>query len=499
MDAWTSIVKAALLGTANGFTPPSTSDALRETLAGIPTDDREDSLLSAAAVLGITKLAGRIPNKLDKMGDASAAESLNLLSEAASVFLKRILSGEHENVLPEFLELTASQKRIVPPETLPALLGLGKHKLRKYVLPVIGERGKWLAKHNSSWAYALGREDENDIWETGTRLERVDYLERLRGADSKHALELIQSTWDQDSHEERAAFIETFAKGLSMADEPFLESCLDDSRKEVRDAALNLLIRLPGSRHAERVAARLLPLLEYKSSRLRGDSLRVTLPEEMAADAKRDGISGVSLHRALGKQANLLAQMISLLHPSFWSQTWEQSPEKILQMALKTKWKEALMIGWLLATERSQDPNWAGAIAEIMVKQTTGWESFADVDLRGIVKLIPMAKFETLAKASLRKEELHNRHPMLLLLEAYETAWSEALARTVMTIAQSQAGKTQGKLMQDLPVFALRIPVSLTETFIKGWPEDTKGWETWIDRFCAVLRFRRDMTDALRR
>jgi hypothetical protein len=121
----------------------------------------------------------------------------------------------------------------------------------------------------------LGRQDEKDIWENGTRSERVDFLERLRAHDAKHALELIQSTWDADSYEDRAAFVPTLRIGMSLADEPFLEACLDDSRKEVRDAALDLLILLPESEHSARMTARLLPLLEYKSSLLKGATIQV--------------------------------------------------------------------------------------------------------------------------------------------------------------------------------------------------------------------------------
>ncbi|HEU0291853.1 MAG TPA: DUF5691 domain-containing protein [Anaerolineales bacterium] len=501
MDAWKSLVKTALLGTGNGFTPPVVSGLLQDTLNLIPRDDQDTAFFSTAALIGLASLAGTIPNKLEETGAASPAESLNMISGEASVFLKRILGGEHEQVLPEFLVLTASQNRIVPPETLPALLGLGKHKLRKLVLPVTGERGKWLASQNLAWSYALGREDADDVWETGTRMERVQLLERLRDYHAKRAIELIQSTWAQDPHEERAAFVAALSNGLNMDDEPFLESCLDDSRKEVREAALDLLIRLPESRHSKRMIARLEPFAEYKSPMLGKDSLRVSLPEGVDAAAKRDGISGATLHKKLGKQANVLVQMIALAPPSVWSQKWKQAPERILQAALRSEWKDALILGWSLAAERSRDSDWAAAIADVVVKQTDGREIAREIDLRGLIKLIPVEKLEALAKASIVKtiKELDDAHPMLGLLEAYEVQWSEPLARTVMASMQRQAGKGHWRLMRTLPSFGLRIPVSLTETFLKGWPDDSKGWETWLDQFCAVLRFRRDMTDALRR
>ena len=501
MDAWKSLVKTALLGTGNGFTPAVVPGPLQDTLNLLPQEDREAALFSSAALIGLASLAGTIPDQVEANDVASLAESQQVISEEASIFLKRILGGEHEQVLPEILSLTASHNRLVPPETLPALLGLGKHKLRKLVLPVMGERGKWLAGQNPAWSYALGREDEELVWETGARLERVEWLERLRERNPKHAVELIQSTWSQDPYEERAAFVAALSNGLSMDDEPFLESCLDDSRKEVRDAALDLLIRLPESRHAQRMTARVELLVEYKSQMLGRDSLRVTLPAGVEADAKRDGISGVTLHRKLGKQANLLAQMISVVPPSFWNQRWKQSPEKILQAALKSEWKDALLIGWFLATERSEDSDWAAAIADLVVKQAEGWEIFTEMDLRRIINLIPVEKFEALVKASFAKaiKELHGMHPILGLLEAYDQPWSESLARTVMASMQRQAGKGHWPLMRALPAFGLRVPIHLSETFINNWPDELKGGETWIDQFCAVLRFRRDMTDALRR
>ena len=501
MNTWNSLVKHALLGTGNGFKPPAAPDTLQAALTSISNDDQDMALLSTAALIGVAYLAGRIPDKLNEFGEASPLETQQYISDEASVFLKRILDGEYQDVLPEFLSIVSALGYIVPPETLPALLGLGRNKLRRSVLPVIGERGRWLARYNPSWTYALGREDESDVWENGTRSERIDLLERLRGYDPEQALELIKSTWEVDPYEERAAFVTTLSIGLSLKDEPFLETCLDNSRKEVRDAALDLLIRLPESRHSARMTARLLPLLEYKSSILKGATIHVTLPEQVDAGAKRDGVTGLSISKRMGKQANQLAQMISLTPPSFWTQKWKQTPEKILQAALKSEWKEALISGWYLGAVRSQDRGWAAAIAEMMVKQSVVPAITVEMDFKDLALLIPVETFEELAKNSVINtiKDLNDNHPILGLLEAYDIPWSEALSRTILSSIQRQAANHHWRLMRALPAFALRVPVSLTETYIKGWPNDSKSWEPWIDQFCAVLRFRRDMTATLRR
>ena len=113
MDAWNSLVKTALLGTNKGFMPPVVPDSLQDALNLIPKDDRDTALFSTAAFLGIAQIAGTIPNRLEETNQASPAESMRMISEEAGVFLKRILGGEHEAVLPEFLSLTSAHKRIV--------------------------------------------------------------------------------------------------------------------------------------------------------------------------------------------------------------------------------------------------------------------------------------------------------------------------------------------------------------------------------------------------
>src|SRR5512145_2403567 len=185
----------------------------------------DDSLLTSAISIGISELGGFVPPTFEGGGSACPAESKSQMPEKAADWLKSILTGEFEALLPEFLQLAAERGYIVPPETLPALLGLGKNGLRAWVAPVIGERGRWLAAHNPAWAYALGR-DPLEAWEHGARLERVTALEQVRAREPEKAREWVQATWEQEAPEDRAAFLAVFSAGLSMADEPFLEGCL---------------------------------------------------------------------------------------------------------------------------------------------------------------------------------------------------------------------------------------------------------------------------------
>jgi hypothetical protein len=166
----------------------------------------DDSLLVSAIQTGIAELGGYIPATFEGKSTACPLESQPQMPEKAAGLLKRLVAGEFDGLLPEFLQLTAERGYIVPPETLPALLGLGKNDLRKLVLPVIGERGRWLAAHNPAWAYALGR-DPRDAWENGVRVERIAALEQIRASEQGKARGWIQASWEQDSPEDRSLFL----------------------------------------------------------------------------------------------------------------------------------------------------------------------------------------------------------------------------------------------------------------------------------------------------
>jgi hypothetical protein len=495
MTSLKSLAQSAMLGTGNGFVLPE-SETLK-ILEPLRDSDPEAGLLDAAVLIGVGEIGGRVLLQLESVETACPVETRRQMSEPAAGILMRILAGEFEALLPEFLQQAAAKDWIAPPETLPSLLGFGKKEMRPLVLAVAGERGRWLAAHNPAWAYALAPVEES-TWETGMFEQRLALLVRLRAAAPERARELIQITWEQDPPEARTAFVAAFTTGLSMEDEPFLEACLDDGRKEVREAARSLLVRLPESRLVKRSVARLEPLLKYKSRFLGGDTLEVTLPEAVDAAAKRDGAGGPILRKNLGEKANWLAQMLSVVPPSLWSRLWNRSPEKLLQAALASEWKEALLLGWLLAVGRCGDPEWAAALAEAWVRQAEVRTALAG-NQENITRSLRVEKLEALAKASITRavNELDDQHPLLDLLEKFERPWSDRLAQTVMASVRRQAGGYPWRLMRALPVFALHIPPALADEFAEDWPVTASGWDAWVTPFNAVLRFRKEMMEVL--
>jgi hypothetical protein len=231
---------------------------------------------------------------------------------------------------------------------------------------------------------------------------------------------------------------------------------------------------------------------------LLGETLEVGLPAALDPEAKKDGVGGSLLRKRMGEKANWLAQMLAVVAPSTWSRRWNRPPVKLLQMALASEWKEALLVGWMLAVERCGDTDWAEAFAEFWISQPEARTVLLELPVN-LIHCLRLEKLESLAQVSITRfvREMDDNHPMLDLLMKYERPWSANLSRTIMASVRRQAGSPRYRLMHALPGFALRISPEMVDEFAAGWPENAPGWETWINQFTGTLRFRKEMVEAL--
>jgi hypothetical protein len=168
-------------------------------------------------------------------------------------------------------------------------------KLRALVRAAGGTRATWLAALNEDWAFAISGENPDalaTIWETGTGMARMEALQWLRQLDPGRARTLLEASWAQEDPDNRVFFLAMLALGLSLADEPFLERALDDRRKEVRQQAAGLLVRLPSSALSTRMVERARQLVTLgKSAILQRPRIDVTPPDEADASMVRDGVN----------------------------------------------------------------------------------------------------------------------------------------------------------------------------------------------------------------
>jgi hypothetical protein len=254
------------------------------------------------------------------------------------------------------------------------------------------------------------------VWETGTIGERMGYLTELRRADPARGRDLLAASWEAEASDDRARFVTALDTGLSLEDDAFLEQALDDRRKEVREAALDLLRGLPGSslgaRMAQRASAAVRP----------GPNGRVvvTPPEDLDAGMRRDGMAATPA-RGLGVSAWLLEETLAGAPLGTWS-----DPATMLRLARGNDWESALLHGWAKAAVAQRHAGWATALLNDFsgaLRESVRW----DLHL-----VLPPDELGRLATDALRRDDgMAHR-----LLSIHPGQWPDELSAAVFeTIA----------------------------------------------------------------
>jgi hypothetical protein len=342
---WETVRAAALVGTARREVP-----ALPAELAAFsaPRTGREQGLLEAAALGDAVRRAGAVAVHEPEVDEPAPEETLAPAPSPAVQILELLLTqvpvgaAARDLLLVHWLEAAAKVDRVVPPRLLPALLEVGGARpsaVRLAIAGAVGERGAWLAVRNPDWRW-LGAGPE-----------------RREGPDGIRAR--IAETWDTDGAQDRAAAVSRLVVGLGPDDEPFLERCLDDRAKAVREEAQRLLDRLPGSARAARMGERLRPLLTY-SGGLR-KRLDILLPDDPDPAAVRDGL--VELRGQGSKRARWRDQVVRGAPLSVWTEIVGGGPAKVV--SLLKGFEESLVIALSDAAAGRGNVEWARALLDL--------------------------------------------------------------------------------------------------------------------------------------
>jgi hypothetical protein len=495
---WQDILKTAIIGTErNALALPTGNDALSVLLSQLDPNNREAYLLQAAATVALYNLAGQMPDcTTQPLPSVAEADEIPACNTRATQHLSLLLGGEYKEVLPEWLAALAAAGKRVPEETLAKLLDLGQKNvpLRNAIVKVIGKRGLWLAQQHPDWCYAIYEVEESD-WETSPRETRLALLKKLRATAPTRARALVAATWQQETPEDRAAFLSTFQTGLSLEDEPFLTAALDDRRKEVRKAAADLLARLPESALVKRMIERVQPLLTLKRKMLGKDKLEVLLPAACDKTMQRDGIEAKPPHSGIGEKAWWLQQMLGAIPPSFWNQLFEATAEDLMQI-LPKDWRDEFLTGWAQAAIRFGDTRWIEALLDYAHENNTV------LDQAALVEALPSLRQEAyLIKLLRQAPKLSASSLVFHLLTNTDHTWSQDLSRTAFQVSVKQiTGSTSqqdywaGYYLQQIAIHL--HPSVLAECLaalakLRSASEQSEGYN--IEAALNLLEFRLEM------
>jgi hypothetical protein len=504
MQTWGDILATAVVGTEQReFKLGASEDELGSLLAQISNTDREGSLLSAASVIALYRSAGTAPpTDTQPLPEAHSDDEMSRGSSASGQHLALMLEGEFREVLPEWLAAMNRARQRVPEEHLPALLDLGRMEpsLRGMIVDVLGRRGEWLAAQNPDWSYATRRE-EKDVWETGSREERLLLLERLRSVEPDIARELLLTTWSQESVKDRVVFLEKLSIGLSSRDESFLNQALHDRSVEVRRAARALLAGLPESEFSRRLKELANQVLSFKKPLIGKARIEAALPEDPIAWLKANDIEIDNPPRnaaqSIGAKGWTLKELISLIPITHWRDIWKKSPLEIIRAGQDSEGRESLILGFVSATRRDREPDWIEALLEFM----SDYEKCPQ--MTELAAYLPAARLEALIFRAFKSESADVN--ALRLLWVHRSSWSDQLSRAVVNNFKKRVdpGKSNNYDWQTktaLKQFARFVSPDLYEELAQGWQKESESWPNLskgFDAFLSLLAFRRDMHRAI--
>lgn len=374
-NLWSALQQSALVGadrlavpavlTTADVSTPATVQAVQLALQQ-PAASTAAQVLRASAVAAVLERAGWTPGAHIKLSAPLAQPAVPVPDQRAApddaalqTLMRAVMEqGPQDMLALSFSELDQAGLRLPHGLLVPALnLGRQSIELREWLLPVLGERGRWLASLNPQWSYAAGVQETANIeliWQEGSLTQRVGVLETERASDPAKARARLEASLKELNAKERAPMVQALQVGLSMDDEPLLEKLLTDRSKEVRENAAQLLTQWPASAHSQRVTVWLQAMLSQDAK----GEWQIEPPELVNKDWERDGVTLQPPSYVKGERAWWLHQLVALTPLEFWHQTLNRTPEQLWEWSRHSDWKGALRQGWLKALDTQHDLRW---------------------------------------------------------------------------------------------------------------------------------------------
>ncbi|MEU2253175.1 DUF5691 domain-containing protein [Nocardia xishanensis] len=362
------LVSAALLGTARRAFDPALLPAPAAAAAARLRTDPAFLLLESAALRDTFARGGVAPRHAAAPPPAPDDDRA-LLPRAAARRLADLLR-DRSRFLPEWFA-AAEPHDFRAPDALTAQLldsASAQTALREPLLRLAGARGRWLAQWHPEWREMLSEfvfdTESEEIWRYGAAPQRRAWLAWLRARDADAARTALAATWGTEPGQARAELIAVLADGIAAADEPLLETALDDRRAEVRRTAAGLLALLPDSAFAQRMLCRAADWIAVEADPA---ALRIALPDSLDAEVRRDGITDRVIefsYRWNGVPdvtAGRLRQLVAATPLRHWTAALG-APERAVRVTVDERFRQPLFDGWVDAALAQRDPDWAAAL-----------------------------------------------------------------------------------------------------------------------------------------
>lgn len=501
-----AIVNAALVGSSRAAVEEALPDTAPEgrLVGGLDDTSAQQRLLLAAGARSVYRLAGYTPERVDVPLEPAPAETKTICPPNVAQLLHELFPKGDVYLQQEALERMIAAGMILPPEMLPLVLDVERTVHRALVAQVAGERGAWLARFNSDWQWTSDElkhhfEDIADraeaIWRDGSPADRLQALAHWRATDPEKARQEIAGAWRREKAEYRFQMLAKLAPVPLAADEPLLETALDDRATNVRNLAQRLLARIPGSAYSQRAIARADSLLSMGRKKL-----TATLPEAYEKSWERDGVERKP-RQGMDEAAWWLVQIIALTPPAHWVERFGRSPAELIA-ALSGDHFAEILEGWADATERYRAEDWAPAFLDLWRQRSDRRSALEYIPTLSLPFLfLPRAQLEAVALGILRQGETKTDPTWIKVAAALPQPWSVEVARAWIAALREHASNLTAEKQPYHDVFtfagkrALALPRACLDEALAPWEIDTATstyeamiWREQLDAFLKILR-----------
>jgi len=239
----------------------------------------------------------------------------------------------------------------VPPELIPAFLSLvhaphlSSPRLIEGLRAILGPRAEWLAdvSGHEGWAWILRKQSHAPPDpQTQAGLSLVTQLQAFRRSVPSQARAWLAHLFPHQPLSQKILLLEAMKLDLSMNDEPFLDSLLDDP-SPIQEKVIDLLRRLPASRFCQRWRDSLVSLVSFQPH------LTLAPLTDLTPALRRDGVRAdlSPLERSL--------QAFSYVPPAFWREAWGLEDSEVVRLLEASPQAFFLLKGWAVAAYYAKD------------------------------------------------------------------------------------------------------------------------------------------------
>jgi hypothetical protein len=482
MESWNSVINTALLGTEKRVLKEADVDpSLAESFALIaeqPTD-REEAFLQGAALVYNYRQCGFLPLHKETVNIAQAeAEEKVYASPLAQAVLADVLETGSISLLRFWLEHCNGARRIVQPEVIPVLLNVGvkTKSLQSLITACCGKRGLWLQQFNEEWRWHKTETGE-EAWQTGTLLQRKEYLAELRKTDPAKGRALLQQTWPQEPAATKVELLEQFRINVGADDVAWLEELLNEKSTKVKEAAMQVLKTIPSSNIVQQYWNILKQSIRLVTSKgLLGIGTKTSLEVKLVPvdpSIFKTGIEQSSGEAKTKDEDYILYQLIRSVPPHFWEAYFNLDKKKILELFTKDERVAALFPAFGLAASSFKDCEWLRTVMEMDQVRQYG-DAF---------ELLPQKEAEGYALRFLGVEL--SAAGVLSSIHNFKEEWSLEFSKAVLRYTAKNPYQYHRGFYNDL---AAVLPVPLAGELEKCTPKEDHLRTMWSNQSEYIIK-----------